>query len=168
MDVMEAIKSRRSIRKYLPDAVEQEKLDLILEAGRLAPSSQNSQNWKFILVRDPEKLKLLYHASFEQPHVGEAPAAVVCCATSGRVMDCGQPTDTVNLAIALSYMMLQARALGLGTCWLGHFKADEVKTALGIPENISVVAFTPLGYPAEDPEPRPRKDIGEVISYDKY
>jgi len=165
---MEAIKTRRSIRKYLPKPIEQEKLDRVLEAGRLAPSAQNAQNWKFILVRDPDKLKLLYEAAYQQPHMGEAPAAIVCCATSDRVMDCGQPVATVNLSIALSYMMLEARELGLGTCWLGHFRAGEAASALGVPDGVTVVALTPLGYPAEDPEPRPRKTLPEVVGYDTF
>ena len=168
MTVYEAIRTRRSIRAYLPTPVEDEKLADILEAGRLSQSSANGQNWKFILVRDPDKLKLLYEASFEQPSMGQAPAAIVCCGFARRMMDCGQPTDTVDVSIALTHMMLQAHELGLGTCWLGHFKDDDVKEALDIPEDASVIAMTPLGYPAETPGAKPRKDAADVISYDEY
>lgn len=168
MDVMDAIKGRRSIRKYSGRAVEEEKLELILEAGRLAPSSTNGQNWQFIVVRDKDKLEKLMEAADGQPSVGEAPCAIVVCGTKRRLMDCGQPTDTVDCSIALSYMILEAHTLGLGTCWLGHFYADKVKKALHIPEDVSVVAFTPLGYPAETPDIRPRKEIKEIVSYDRF
>jgi nitroreductase len=83
-------------------------------------------------------------------------------------MSCGQQTAPVDLSIAMSYMILEAHELGLGTCWLGHFNADAVKAALDIPESVTVVAFTPIGYPAETPEARPRKSKEEVISYDKF
>jgi nitroreductase len=168
MEVMEAIKSRRSVRKFSGRLLEEEKLLRVLEAGRLSPSSRNDQEWRFILVRDPKKLKLLMEAADGQIHVGEAPAAIVVCGTDRHLMDCGQPTDTVNCSIALAYMMLEAHELGLGTCWLGHFFADKVKKALDIPDYVSVVAFTPIGYPAEEPAGRPRKRFGEVVSYDAF
>jgi len=168
MDVMKAIETRRSIRKYFPTPVEQEKLTLLTEAARLSPSARNEQNWKFIVVRDPEKMKIMYEAAFEQPHMGEAPHAIVVCGTDRRTMNCGQPTETVNPSIAMAYMLLEAHELGLGMCWMGRFKADVVKEALGIPEEVSVVAISPLGYPAESPEDRGRNPADEVISYDKY
>ena len=168
MDVMKAIETRRSVRSYLPTPVEQEKLTLVLEAARLSPSAVNAQNWKIIAVRDPEKMKLMFEASFEQPSMGEASCAIVVCATSGRFMDCGQSTETVNPCIAMSYMLLEAHELGLGMCWMGHFKEDAVKEALGIPTEARVIAISPLGHPAEMPEARGRKPADEVISYDKY
>jgi nitroreductase len=154
---MEAIRSRRSVRSYSDRPVEEEKLLRVLEAARLSPSATNAQNWRFILVRDKEKLRKLTAAADDQPFVGEAPAAIVACATDRRIMDCGQPTDTVDCSIAMAYMILEAHELGLGTCWLGHFFEDQVKEALDIPEEVRVVVFAPIGYPAEQPEPRPRK-----------
>ena len=168
MNVMDAIRTRRSIRKYTDKPVEKEKLDLVLEAARISPSASNGQNWRFIGVTDKDVLAKLYEASFEQPSVKQAPCALVACATANRIMDCGQPTSTVDVSIAMSYMILEARELGLGTCWLGHFKEDVVKQALGIPDGVTVVAFTPLGYPAEQPEAKPRKPAEEIIGYDKY
>lgn len=168
MDVMEALRTRRSIRKYTDKPVEQEKLDLILEAARISPSASNQQNWRFIAVTDKDKLARLYEASFEQPAVQQAPCALVVCASQNRFMDCGQPTTTVDGSIAMSYMILEAHELGLGTCWLGHFKADIVKDTLGIPDDVDVIAFTPLGYPAVSPSARPRKTAEEVIRYNSY
>ncbi|MCL2408360.1 MAG: nitroreductase family protein [Oscillospiraceae bacterium] len=168
MDVMSAIKTRKSIRQYLPKPVEEDKLNLVLEAARLSPSARNDQNWHFIVVRDEQKKDLLFEASYEQPWVKQAPCAIVACATANRFMDCGQPTETVNLSIAMSYMILEAHELGLGTCWLGHFNSDKVKEALDIPKDVTVIGFTPLGYPAESPELRPRKELSEIVSYDTY
>jgi nitroreductase len=83
-------------------------------------------------------------------------------------MSCGQPTDTVDCSIAMSFILLQAQELGLGTCWLGRFNADLVKQICEIPEEVSVIAMTPLGYPAETPDPRPRKAPDEVIRFDSF
>lgn len=169
MDVYTAIKERRSIRSFKDIDIEEEKLKKVLDAGRLAPSANNRQNWKFILVRDKEKRKRLAKAAKEQAFVGEAPAVLVMCATeSSKVMSCGQPAYTIDLSIALSYMVLEAWEQGLGTCWLGAFIEDEVKKILDIPQNVRVVAMSPLGYPNESPEPRPRKKFDEVVCFDSY
>lgn len=166
MDVMKAIKSRRSIRAYKNTEVEEEKLKLILEAARLSPSARNLQNWKFIAVRDKVLRGRLVEAAAGQKFVGEAPVTLVACATAPeRIMTCGQPANTIDLSIALSYMMLEATELGLGTCWLGSFYEDKVKEVLNLPESYRVVAVSPLGYPSESPEQRPRKSIEEIVEY---
>lgn len=166
MDVMTAIKSRRSIRAYKCTEVEEEKLNLILEAARLSPSARNLQNWKFIVVRDKKLRERLVEAAAGQKFVGEAPVTLIACATAPeRVMTCGQPANTIDLSIALSFMMLVAAELGLGTCWLGSFYEDKVKEVLNLPEGYRVVAMTPLGYPDENPTQRPRKSIEEIVEY---
>lgn len=166
MDVMTAIKSRRSIRAYKSTEVEEEKLNLILEAARLSPSARNLQNWKFIVVRDKKLRERLVEAAAGQKFVGEAPLTLIACATAPeRVMTCGQPANTIDLSIALSFMMLEAAELGLGTCWLGSFYEDKVKEVLNLPEGYRVVAMTPLGYPDENPAQRPRKSIEEIVEY---
>lgn len=166
MDVMTAIKSRRSIRAYKSTEVEEEKLNLVLEAARLSPSARNLQNWKFIVVRDKKLRERLVEAAAGQKFVGEAPLTLIACATAPeRIMTCGQPANTIDLSIALSLMMLEAAELGLGTCWLGSFYEDKVKEVLNLPEGYRVVAMTPLGYPDENPSPRPRKSIEEIVEY---
>ncbi|HZJ76739.1 MAG TPA: nitroreductase family protein [Oscillospiraceae bacterium] len=168
MDVLSAIKGRRSIRKYSSKLVEDEKLLRILEAARLSPSARNQQNWKFIVVKDSKTRKGLTEA-IGQPFVGEAPMILVCCGTEPEaVMRGGQPRYTVDLSIATAYMILEAHAQGLGTCWLGSYDESMVKDVLDIPENVRVVAITPLGYPAESPAQKPRRRPEEIISYDKY
>lgn len=169
MDVLTAIKERRSIRKYADKPVEEEKLQKVLEAARLSPSARNQQEWKFIVVKDPEIRKRLTEEAIGQPFVGEAPIILVCCGTEPEsIMRCGQPRYTVDLSIATAYMILAAYEQGLGTCWLGSFDENKVKEILDIPEDVRVVSITPLGYPDESPAPRPRKELDEIISYDRY
>ena len=168
MTVTEAIRNRRSIRKYSARPVEDEKLAAVLEAARLAPSAANKQNWKFIAVRDPALRVKLTEACGGQKFVGEAPVILVACATELHTMTCGQPADTIDPAIAMSFMLLAAAEQGLGTCWLGFFYEEKVKAALGIPSHMRVVAVSPLGYPAENPAARARKGAEEVISYNRF
>ncbi len=168
MDVLSAIKERRSIRKYSSKPVEDEKLVKVLEAARLSPSAKNQQNWRFIVVKNSEIRKKLTEA-IGQSFVGEAPIILVNCGTEPEsVMRGGQPRYTVDLSIATSYMILEAYEQGLGTCWLGSYDEDKVKDILDIPNEVRVVAITPLGYPEESPSQRPRKELEEIISYDKY
>lgn len=163
MTVLEAIQSRRSIRRYSSRPVEPEALERVLEAGRLAPSARNQQTWHFTVVRDSALRQQLMAACREQPQVGQAPVTLVIWSDVDRKMDCGQSAATVDCSIALSFMMLQATAEGLGTCWLGAFSAPEVQRVLSLPATATVVAVTPLGYPEEAPEARPRKTAAEVI-----
>jgi len=169
MDVFTAIQNRRSVRKYMDKPVEEEKLYRIMEAARLSPSAKNGQNWKFVVVKDEETRKRLVDEAIKQPFVGEAPVIIVCCGTEpDSIMKCGQPRYTVDLSIATAYMILEAYEQGLGTCWLGSFDENKVKEILGIPEKVRVVAITPLGYPAETPSPRPRKELREIVCFDKF
>ncbi len=168
MDVLSAIQGRKSIRKYKDKPVEEEKLLKVLEAARISPSARNQQEWKFVVVKDQETRKRLTEA-IGQPFVGEAPIILVCCGTEPEsVMRGGQLRYTVDLSIATAYMILEAYDLGLGTCWLGSYDETKVKEVLGIPEKVRVVSITPLGYPDESPSPRPRKELDDIIRYDKY
>lgn len=169
MTVAEAIACRRSIRSYLPREVEAEKLAAVLDAGRLAPSARNRQEWRFIAVTDSALQERLAQAAYGQQFVAQAPVVLVICDTGGEyTMTCGQPGGTVDCSIALSFMMLQAAELGLGTCWLGKYDEQTVREILGIPSAVRVVAMTPLGYPAETPAPRPRKQAAEIVVFNGY
>lgn len=168
MDVFSAIQERRSIRKYSPKPVEEVKLAKVLEAARLSPSAGNRQNWKFVVVGD-SVLKDRLAGTTDYKFIAEAPLIIAACGTdTGSVMRCGQPRHTVDLSIATAYMLLEAHELGLGTCWIGGFDEKSAKQILGVPEGVNIVAMTPLGYPAEEPEQRPRKKLEEIVSYDKY
>lgn len=169
MDVMEAIKNRRSIRSYQDREVEEEKLNLVLEAGRLAPSANNRQEWKFIVVKDKDTREKLSLAAHNQKFVGEAAVVIVACSTeTEHIMPCGQFSYPIDLAIAVDHITLKAVEEGLGTCWIGAFDEKEAKKILGIPTSIRVVALLPLGYPTLVPSPTPRKSKEEIFVFGKW
>ena len=169
MNVSDAISTRRSIRVYRNKPIEEEKLARILEAGRLAPSARNMQERKFVVVRDRETRQKLMVAAKNQSFVGKAPVVIAACGTiPDYVMSCGQPAYTVDVAIAVDHMSLQAVEEGLGTCWVCAFDEAKVKALLNIPEDIRVVTLLTLGYPAEAPPARARKALVELVAYDRY
>ncbi len=170
MDVISAIKKRKSVRGFLEKDVEEEKLKIILEAGRLAPSASNRQEWRFIVVRDKETRQKLAKAAKNQAFVAEAPVVIACCAQSdNQLMTCGQVCYPIDVAIAIDHMTLMAVELELGTCWIGAFYEDEVKKVLGIPKDVRVVELLPLGYP-KDPKPveKDRKLFSEIVSLERW
>jgi nitroreductase len=169
MDILTAISQRSSVRAYKDTDVEEEKLKKVLEAARLSSSSSNRQEWKFIVVKNKEIRKKLVNAAFGQSFIAEAPAVIVACATESKsIMACGQPAHTVDVSIACAFMILQAYELGLGTCWIGAFKEDEVKKILNIPEHIRVVAMTPLGYANQPASQKSRKGFDQIVCFEKY
>jgi nitroreductase len=169
MDVFEAIQSRRSIRKYQNRPVEEKKLMQVLEAARLAPSARNNQDNRFIVVQDEKTRKKLQVAAKGQHFVGEAPVVIACCGLNpDYVMSCGQPAYAIDVAIAIDHMTLAARALGLGTCWVGAFYEDQVKNILNIPVSVRVVELMTLGYPDETHPQRPRKTLNNIVCYERW
>lgn len=169
MDVYEAIRTRRSVRAYQDKPVPEEVLNRILEAARLAPSAANRQQWKFIVVQDPELRKKLITAANNQQFVGQAPVVIVAVSLEpDRVMSCEVPAYAVDLAIAVDHMTLAATAEGLGTCWIGAFHQSEVKRVLNIPNQYKVVTLIPLGYPADSPRIKSRKPLEEIVCYDTF
>ena len=152
MEFLELVKSRYSVRSYQPRPVEQDKLDRVLEAVRLAPSGSNRQPWKFVVVRDAEIRGSLVGPCMNQQHIAQAPVVVAGVGLMpDRMMRCGIPGDAVDLAIAMEHLALAATAEGLGTCWIGAFDQDQVREVLGIPESAKVVELMTLGYPAGQP-----------------
>jgi nitroreductase len=169
MDVFTAISQRKSVRAYKDRKIDEDTLSRVLDAGRLAPSAGNRQDWKFIVVADAETRKKLAVAARGQMFLQQAPVVIVGCAIApDYVMMCGQSASIIDVTIAFSFMMLQATELGLGTCWLGAFDENGVRKILGVPDHVRVVAMTPLGYPDETPAGRPRKSMGEVVCRDRY
>lgn len=162
MTLDEIIRARHSVRAFENRPVEREKLERILEAGRLAPSARNEQNWRFTAVENPALREKLEAACQGQGFIAAAPVVLVVWAADSRAMKCGQPTSTVNCSIAASFMTLKATELGLGSCWLGFFDAPAVAAALALPEGAEVVAVLPLGYPAGTQNATPRKALDEV------
>ena len=169
MEVFEIIKKRRSVRNYKQESVPEEILKRVLEAARLAPSANNSQDWKFIVVREEKTRKKLAEAAAGQSFIGEAPIVIAAVALNPeQMMSCEVPAYAVNLAIAIDHMTLEAAEEGLGTCWIGAFSQEKVKEILKIPARYKVVALLPLGFPADIPGPKSRKSSKEIISYEKF
>ncbi len=171
MDLYQVIKTRRSIRTYKTDPVPDDILIRILEAGRLAPSAKNIQPWKFIVIKDEKIRQELVPACRNQTFIGQAP--IVICVVALEKIAWGNmggywSSYPVDLAIALEHIILAATAEGLGTCWIGAYQEEEVKRILQVPQDVKVIALTPLGYPAQQIEPRPRKPLSEIVSFDKF
>jgi nitroreductase len=167
--VLEAIKKRQSVRSYQDKKIQEDVLQQVLEAGRLAPSASNRQAWKFIVVKDEHLKQKLVPVCRNQKFVGEASVVIVGCATNlEHIMPCGEHSYPIDLAIALDHMSLQAASLGLGTCWIGAFYQDQVKEILGVPEDVRVVALMSVGYPKELGSKTGRKPLSEIVGYDKY
>jgi nitroreductase len=184
MELFEAIRTRRSIRKYLDKPVEEEKLQAVLEAVRLSPSWANMQCWRLIVVTDKEvraKISDLsyvesyfspkgYKANPSKKALAEAPVLIVLCAEpaqSGSLW--GQSYYLVDAGIAAENLMLAARGEGLGSVFVGVYDEVKVKGVLGIPQNVRVVGLFPLGYPADEAKSGPpRKPIEEICFREQW
>lgn len=170
MEVYDSIRTRKSVRSYLDRPVEKEKLDRVLNAVRLAPSAGNRQEWRFVVVTDPEKRRRLAEEAAGQRFIAEAPVVVAACAEiDGKIMRCGEACYPIDVAIAIDHLTLAAVAEGLGTCWIGSFDPDTVRRILDIPEQIVVVELLPLGYP-KDPKPvtKSRLPLETIVRYEKW
>ena len=160
MDFTKVVEKRRSIRRYKSDPVGDDLIEKILESARVAPSAGNRQPCHFIIVKDAKKKKALGLREWAV----EAPVIVVGC-TDPSI----SPTwHLVDFAIAFEHIILAATNHGLGTCWMGRLEREAIKKALNIPDTIKLVAVTPLGYPAEKPEPKTRKILLEMVHYESF
>ncbi len=178
MDFMDVISARKSIRRYVDKPVEEEKLTKVLETARLAPSWANKQCCRYIVVKDKAKIQEL--AGGLNGWLKQAPVIVVACADPKDSGDRnGMNYYLVDVGISMQQLVLVATNLELGTCWIGAFDEAKVKKALGVPENIKVVAMTPLGYPAEKEGigskliktaigSGKRKPLKEIVHYEKW
>lgn len=179
MELMDAIKGRRSVRKYKSDAVSDKDLETMLEAARWAPSWANTQCARWIVVKDREtKLKLAETLSSTNPAaeaVRTVPVVLVLCAETGRagikkgeaVTDKGD-WFMFDAALAVQNLTLMAHALGLGTVNIGYLDAKKAEQILEMPENARVVEVIPLGHPDEQPKGPGRKELSEIVYHEKY
>ena len=168
MAVLESIRKRYSCRAYQDRPVEQEKLDCIFEAARLAPSAKNLQDWRFVAVTDKEKKRKLAEAANNQIFLVRAGVVIVACSNSDELMRCGQALGSIDVAIALEHIALQATQLQLATCWIGSFYPEKVRAVLGIPEDIAVIELMAIGYPADKQGQPIRKPIEKILCYEKW
>lgn len=171
MDVYEAIAKRRSIRAYTEEMIDEEKLQRVLNAARLAPSGKNAQAWRFIVVDDGDLKERLVDACRGQIFLAQAHKVIVICVDETLVYQKHGDYMTSFAAdgsVAMDHLMLAATAEGLGTCWIGAFSEEEVREILEIPLPYRVVGLTPLGYPAREGTDRGRKPLEEIISYNGW
>ena len=164
MEFSELIRKRYSVRAYKGDPVEEEKLNQVLEAARLAPTAANRQPFQLIVIptagRESELGRIYGRSWFVQ-----APLVICACgipAQGWRRMD-GKPYVDVDVTIAMDHLILAATDLGLGTCWIAAFDPDAAREVLDLPEGVEPVVFTPLGYPADEPRSKVRKDVTELV-----
>jgi len=179
MDLMEAIKGRRSIRKYKPDPVPEGAFRTLVEAVRWAPSWANTQCWELIVVKDP-KIKSELAGALPKTNsalspMTEAPLVIVLCGKKGVSGFKKGEAVTVkgdwlmfDTGIAMQILCLTAHSLGLGTVIVGMFDHKKVEEILGIAQSVEVVAMTPLGYPATEGIAPKRKEPSEFVFYEKH
>ncbi len=180
MDVVDAIKTRKSIRRFRPDGIPDDVLIDVLDAFRMAPSWANTQCWELIVVRDGETKEKLSEEVLAPKNpakrgVAEAPVVVVALAREGVAgFYKGEPrTDKgdwfmYDVGVAMQNLCLAAWAKGLGTVHVGLMDAKKAEEILGVPEGVRVVALTPLGYPAREGEATKRKEISDFVYKEKY
>lgn len=171
MDVFEAIKGRRSIRRYKPDAVPKELVEKILDAARWAPSGGNLQPWKFIVISDRNIVELIRKVS--PGYLGEAPLAILVCSDKEKAYRVGGALGrdyltVADCSMAVENMLLASYALGLGTCVVKSFSRIAVKEMLEIPDGIEPELLVIAGYPALTPTPPARIALREITYLNKY
>jgi nitroreductase len=168
MDVFEAIKGRRSIRKFKREPVEDEDMRKILDAGRFAPSAGNCQSSELVVVKEPSLRRRLATAALDQTFIAEAPVVIVVCAnlprTSRRYGRRGQELYCLqDTAAATQNILLAAYSLGYGTCWIGAFDEGAVAGVIQVPSGVRPVVIIPLGRPVENPSPPQRRPLDDVV-----
>lgn len=172
MSFLEQAKKRYSVRKYEGRKVEQDKLQMILEAGRVAPSGHNNQPCRLIVVQQPEGLEKIKKGA----NVYGAPLAIIVC---GKIDEAWvRPYDDKNIldidaSIVTDHMMMQATELGLGTVWICYFDPVSIKREFNLPESVEPVNILAIGYAAGEPasperHDKTRKPIQEIVSYETY
>lgn len=171
MDVENAIQGRRSIRKYSSKKIDKVVLNKLIDSIVLAPSAKNLQPYKFIIVDDSAVKERLVPVCRNQKFLSEAPIVICACVESKdsySKMGGYYTSEYVDAAIAIDHFTLQAYELGLGTCWIGAFEEDGVKSILNIPEDVRVAALTPVGYPSEKGVFKGRKNKKELFYKNKF
>ena len=158
------IQERYSVRGYKPDPVEEDKLQQVLEAARLAPTAANRQRFQLIVVRTEgreEELRRVYNKDwFVQP-----PLAICACRYPLDPARKRKDYTDVDIGIVIDHLILAATELGLGTCWIGAFDPIVTREVLGLPDEVEPVIWTPLGYPADPPRTKQRKPLSELVRY---
>jgi nitroreductase len=173
MELSEAISKRRSVRSYKKQDLPQGTVEKLLDAARQAPSAGNVQPWEFVVLSTQKTKTDISFAAYGQKSLQEASVVIVVCADEkraaeaygarGKTLYCFQDT-----AAAIQNILLTACSMGLGTCWMGAFKEDEVRKVINAPPHMRPVALIPVGYPNEALDPRPRRPLGEIMHKETF
>ena len=179
--MLDEIRTRRSIRRYTDQSVDDKTVAQLLESARLAPSGSNTQPWHFIVVRSDERKKELMEACHGQAWMMTAPVHIACVADiRARLggdepisLDEGSPQVELkqiirDTAVAVEHIVLEAESMGLGTCWIARFEQANIRPVLSVPSDKYVLCVLALGYPDERPAARPRKGPEEIVHYEKW
>jgi len=171
MEVLEAIKSGKSVSKFKHDPIPEQKIQAVVNAARLAPSAENLQPWKFIVVSDEDMKRKLAGTVTNAKPIPEAPVVIVACARLDEAVAMVggfMNSYPVDLGMALAHLSLAATSEGLGTSWVFAFNEEKVRTLLRIPEDARVVGLTPVGIPEATEPPSGRKHLSEILAYNAY
>jgi nitroreductase len=169
MQFIELVTKRYSVRSYKTDPVEDDKLQLVLQAARLAPTAANRQAFRLIVIptknRESELLRIYNRSWFVQ-----SPLVICICAIPNEawVRSDSKNYSDVDAAIVMDHLVLEATELGLGTCWIGAFDPVAAREVLGIPEQVDPIAFTPLGHPADQSPAKRRKSLDDLVKYNHW
>ena len=169
MEFSEVVKKRYSVRAYQPFPVEEDKLNAVLQVARLAPTAANHQPFQIIVIRTAgreQELQRIYHREW----FTQAPLLICICGVPAQawVRKDGKNYADVDVTIAMDHMILAATSLGLGTCWVAAFDPPAAREILRLPQGVEPIAFTPLGYPADQPKPKERKALSELVRYEHW
>jgi len=172
MNFLQLVNERYSVRKFSDKKVEREKLDLILEAGRVAPTADNYQPQRILVIDNEDSLTQLKSCT---PYTFNAPLVLLVCYDS--TVSWKRPYDKVDIgvvdaSIVSTHMMLQVTDLGLGSTWIGYFNTDSIKKNFELPEYLVPVALLPIGYPRSNSVPHPlhgkRYDINDTVFFNSF
>lgn len=170
MEFLELIAKRYSVRAYKPDPVEDDKLQQVLEAARLAPTAANRQPFQLIVIHTAGREAELNRVYGKDWFV-QAPLVLCACGVPAQGWvrrDDGRNYTDVDVTIVMDHLILAAADLGLGTCWIAAFDPVAAREVLGLPDGVEPIAFTPLGYPADQPKPKERKPLSELVRYERW
>jgi nitroreductase len=169
MNFQDLIRNRYSVRAYKPDPIEQEKLNHVLEAARIAPTAANRQPFRLIVI-ETEGRKSELNQIYRKAWFVQAPLLICAVGIPAKswVRDDMRRYLDVDIAIVMDHLILAAADQGLGTCWVAAFNADKAREILELPQEVEPLIFTPLGYPADTPGSKQRKPISDLISYNKW
>jgi nitroreductase len=167
MDVLEAIKARRSIRQFTDKPIGKDALEKLLDAARWAPTASNQQRWRFVVVTSPSTKELIKKFA---PGIFAMPAAfiVICAEKEPGANPWAEATYLADCAIAAQNIMLAAYEMGIGSCVALSYAKVAIQEILSLPENVEPLLVITLGYPAEDPAPPPRLELNQIAFRDEY